>query len=121
MTTYDHYRAIKELERMADRLGFELGPADHQYGGIQYMVLRPRRVDDPALEPLPVYSRDASLFAGTIEELTAHLTGWQRAFEYLQMVGAAPRKRIDRFEQNYRNRKLMALLSKDSKDQKENG
>jgi hypothetical protein len=121
MTTYDHYRAIKELERQADRLGFELGPADHHYGGTQYMVLRPKSVEDTAVEPLPIFSRDASLFAGTIEELTANLTGWQRAFEYLQMVGAAPRKRIDKFEQNYRNRKLMDLLSKAQEDKKENG
>lgn len=121
MTTYDHYRAIKELERRADLLGFELGPADHQYSGIQYMVLRPKRVEDTAVEPLPIYGRDASLFAGTIEELAAHLTGWQRAFEYLQLVGAAPRKRIDKFEQNYRNRKLMDLLSKAREDEKENG
>ena len=80
MIGYKEYSTLKDLERRAEALGFEL--ATPYYGTSGALALHAKSTVDPADEPLPIYARDSDIFIGSAEELGACLTGWDRALQY---------------------------------------
>ena len=66
---------------------------------------------------LPVYSRDAEIFIGTIEDLEQWLRGVEWARKYDNML-FGPRHNVnrERREQNFRNEQLVKILSKEIND-----
>jgi hypothetical protein len=65
-------------------------------------------------DALPIYSRDAELFVGTLEGLETWLHGVRWAREYDMMLKLSDEKKRARKEQDERNRILLKTL-KDSK------
>ena len=49
----------------------------------------------------PIYSRDAQLFSGTIEQIHCWMLGVQREREYLTMLKATTEKKIQQLEEKY--------------------
>lgn len=106
MSGYNLIRKVKYLEEECHKLGFQLGHAKHfhqEFGDV--VALKPR--DDC----LPIYSRDAEVFVGTLEALENWLQGLHFARKYDTMVmGKSLDRQRDRREQDYRNKRLLQII-----------
>ena len=102
MTSAYDFRQVKELEETADRLGFYIS-LHSKYSGDRLGLYAK---DDC----LPIYSRDAELYTGSVCELLQFLRGWQSCQTYYTMLGFN-KKKVDRAEQNHRNDDLLRALS----------
>jgi len=108
MSGFEAVLKIRSLERECDELGLMF--CSSKFGGRQYghdvLALKPKDQ-----ESLPVYTRDAEVFLGTIAELEVWLRGVQWARQYDRMVfGVKHDKARERKEQDERNRQLMNVL-----------
>jgi hypothetical protein len=107
MAGYNAVLELRRLEQAVDELGFMLAaPRTGNWGSDTDRVsLKPKDAG------MPVYSRDAEVFTGTLEQLQVWIRGVQWAREYDRMVVD---KNIDkkrkRKEQDERNRQLMATI-----------
>jgi hypothetical protein len=110
MSGYNTVLKVRRLEQEIEALGFRWGNSKHgawgnrEYGDV--IALYPK--DD---EALPIYSRDAELFVGTIEELEVWLLGFKKAREYDRLIfGGKHDEKRERREQIERNRQLMQTI-----------
>jgi len=106
MSGYNLIRKIKYLEEECDKLGFMICHARHhinEFGDV--LALKPKA------DCLPIYSRDAELFVGTIEDLERWIQGFHFARKYDSMLfGVKHDTNRDRKEQDLRNKKLMDTI-----------
>lgn len=102
-TTVHHYKKIRELEYLADLVDMKLTIEDYR-SGYDALSLTPK--DDG----LPIYTRGVTLASGTVEDLTNFVIGWQKSAGYLTMLGATTLEKIERKEQDYRNKQLARLI-----------
>ena len=97
---------IRKLEQRADSLGMRFTAYRNDHPGSQENVaLVPKDQDS-----LPIYSRDAILFAGSLEDADKFMQGilWARDYDsIIKMSNDVKRKRK---EQDERNRQLVRLL-----------
>lgn len=105
--------AIHIFQRLLDRcdeLGFKMIASRHSgsYHDRDVVAITPKDKD-----ALPIYSRDAEIFVGSIEELEYWLNGVTWARDYDRMLAVTDDKKRARKEQDYRNRELANLI-KDS-------
>ena len=107
MSGYNTVLKIRRLEEECEELGFMFAASKHGgYYVTDTICLKPKDQDS-----LPVYSRDAEVFVGTIEELEIWLQGLQWARNYDRMLfGQKHDKNRERKEQDERNRQLVAIL-----------
>ena len=114
MSGYHTILRMRRLEEEVAKLGFMFAYPKHRYGDEQDMVaLKP--LNDRAL---PIYSRDAELFCGTLEQLEVWLRGVQWSRDYDMLLKVSDEKRRDRKEQDVRNRQLVQLLKSEKVVQK---
>lgn len=108
MAGYQLVQRIRRLEQELDRLGFVMTAASQYYRDYgDVLAIRPRDADS-----LPVYSRDAELFVGTLEQLEYWTQGieWARRYDTM-LFGQRHNANRERREQNYRNEALVTILS----------
>jgi hypothetical protein len=100
---WNEINQVDRLREKAHALGFMMtyGRNSYTYGDSARICLQPR--DDE----LPPYSRDAEVFYGTVEELTAWLIGIEWARNYDAMIKLTTDKKREAAEQTERNRQLM--------------
>ncbi len=112
MSGYNLIRKIKYLEEECYKLGFQLCHAQHYISDFGDVVaLKPRH------DCLPIYSRDAELFVGTIEDLERWIQGFQFARKYDSMLfGNKYDSQRDRKEQDYRNKLLLNMIKTGKKN-----
>ena len=104
-TTAYHYEKLKTLDRLAKLTGFKVLPLtgwNQSFNDNLSLI--------PETDKLPIYSRDAVLMNGTAEDLIAFIIGWQKSLEYINMLGICNQKKIERKEQDYRNKELARLI-----------
>jgi len=110
MSGWNHIRQIRKLEERADLLGMKFTAYKHDdmYGENVALVPKDR-------DALPIYSRDAELFAGSLEHADRFMQGvlWAREYDRMTIDRKMDDKR-KRKEQDERNRQLMRML-KDEK------
>ena len=112
MSGYNTVRIVHALEKECDELGFKIVPSRmgiyyNEHGDVVSVV--PKDNDS-----LPVYSRDAELFTGTLEELRCWLRGIEWARSYDMLLRLSDDKKRKRKEQDELNRQLVKRL-KDEK------
>jgi len=115
MSGYHTILRMRRLEEDVAKLGFMFAYPKHRYGDEQDMV---------ALKPLdsdtvPIYSRDAEIFCGTLEQLEVWLRGVQWARDYDMLLKVSDEKRRARKEQDARNRLLIQRLKNEKVVQKD--
>lgn len=107
MSGYNLVRKVKYLETECDRLGFIMCHArmySHEFGDV--VALKPKDSNS-----LPVFSRDAEVFVGTLSELESWLMGLEWARRYDRMLfGNKHDKNRERKEQDLRNKQLMNII-----------
>jgi len=110
MSGWNQIQQVRKLEERADKLGLKFGAYKHDdmYG--ESVALIPKDSD-----ALPIYSRDAVMFAGSLEGAAYWMQGvmWAREYDRLTIDRNLDKKR-ERKEQDERNHQLMKTL-KDGK------
>lgn len=89
----DMIERIDRVRASVDRLGFRMGKTPYQaVADIDTITLYPKD------NCLPVYSRDAALFTGTLLDLERWLAGLDWARQYDSYLGAMSDKRREQYE-----------------------
>lgn len=116
MAGWNQIQQVRHLEEQADKLGLKF--AAYKYDN--------RHGDNVALVPkdpntLPIYTRDAQLFCGTLEGAAYWMQGvlWAREYDRLAVDRNLDKKRV-RKEQDERNRQLLKTLKDGIVPSKEN-
>ena len=107
MSGWNTIQRIKRIEEAVDKLGFKFSKSKHSDWSEDHgaLSLMPKDVDS-----LPIYSRDAELFVGSLERLEDWLAGVRWAREYDMMLNLSDEAKRDKAEQKQRNRNLMRSI-----------
>lgn len=112
MSGYHSIIALRRLEEQVDKLGFMFaypkGGGSQAVGGFvafDLVALRPKDSD-----AVPIYSRDAEVFVGTLQQLEVWIRGveWARNYDY--MLRLSDDKKREKHENKERER--LALMRK---------
>ena len=101
MSGWNTIQRIRRVEEQIDQLGFKLAKSRNSdwtddHGALSLVPKDP--------DALPIYSRDAELFIGSIERLEDWLAGVQWARNYDMMLKVSNDKKRDRAEVKERER-----------------
>ena len=110
MAGYQAVLALRRLEEEVDKLGFMLCDPKTGWGGDDFNNLAGIKPKDNAL---PIYTRDAEIFRGTLEEIRVWVKGVHWAREYDRMLKVSDDKTRAKKEDHERGRQLIAKLKKD--------
>jgi len=115
MTGWNTIQEIRRLEEDFDKVGLKIVKATEYSwsNGIDFIALIPKDADS-----LPIYSRDAEVFRGTIEDARNWLKGLTWAREYDMLIRLSDDKKRSRKEQDERNHQLVRLLKNEKVDTK---
>ena len=109
MSGWNQIQQVRKLEERADKLGLKFAAYKHDDSFGVNVALIPKDSD-----ALPIYCRDAQLFAGTLESAASWMQGVMWARDYDSMVID---KKLDdkrkRKEQDERNRQLVKVLKEE--------
>jgi len=111
MSGWNTIQRLRRIEEEIDKIGFKFAKCKHGdftdlHGALS---LVPKDAD-----ALPIYSRDAELFVGSIERLEDWLAGVKWARDYDMLLRLSDDKKRAAAEQKERNRQLMRTI-KESK------
>ena len=106
MAGWNTLRKIQVLRERADLLGMKFAQYRHNDYNEDNVALIPKDQDS-----LPIYSRDAILFAGSLESADQWMQGvlWAREYDRMTIDRNLDQKRV-RKEQDERNRQLLKTL-----------
>jgi hypothetical protein len=115
MAGYNAILELRRLEKEVDALGFVLGAPNNRWRDDlgDRVAITPKGIDS-----LPVYSRDAEIFIGTLDELRIWIRGVQWARHYDSMLGLSDDKKRTKKEDHERGRQLIEKLKKDHTNEK---
>ena len=113
MTGWETIQKIKQVEQEVDKLGFKFSKSKHGDWTDNHGALSLVPKDT---EALPIYTRDAELFVGSLERLEDWLAGVRWSREYDKMLKLSNDSKRERKEQDVRNHRLLKTI-KDSKIQ----
>jgi hypothetical protein len=107
MSGWNTIERVRRLEQQVDELGFKFAKSKHSDWSEDHgaLSLKPKDADS-----LPIYSRDAELFVGSLEALENWLAGVRWAREYDMMLRLSDEKKRTAAEQKERNRQLMRKI-----------
>ena len=111
---YDQILQMRRAEEEANKLGFRFAYPKHGWssdGHESRLALRPKDADS-----LPIFSRDAQMFSGTLYEAEIFMMGIEWARNYDDMLKVSDNKKRERKEQDWRNRRLLNMI-KEGKDE----
>ena len=111
MSGWNTIQRIRRIEQQIDELGFKFNKSKHSDWSEDHGALSLVPKDT---EALPIYSRDAELFVGSLERLEDWLAGVKWARDYDMMLRLSNDTKRARKEQDERNKKLLTSI-KESK------
>ena len=116
MAGWNTLRKIQVLKERADLLGMKFAQYRHNDYNEDNVALIPKDQDS-----LPIYTRDAILFAGSLESADQWMQGvlWAREYDRMTVDRNLDAKRV-RKEQDERNRQLLKTLKDGVVPNKEN-
>lgn len=112
MSGWGTIKTIRALEERVDALGFEFADPGSPYNKYSIDPIGDRIVLQPKNDCLPHYSRDATIWIGTLEELQYWLNGVEWARGYDGILRISDHKKRSKAEADERNRQLMATIKK---------
>jgi hypothetical protein len=107
MAGWNTIERIRRIEEAVDKLGFKFSKSKHSDWSEDHGALSLVPKDH---EALPIYSRDAELFVGSLERLEDWLHGVRWAREYDMMLRLSDDKKRVKAEQKERNKNLMRTI-----------
>ena len=94
-------RVVEELNELGLKM---LGSGTLNAGPLIVVVV------DPQSDKLPIYTRGATVFRGTVEEIRFWLNGIEWARNYYTMLKVVTPAKIEKSENNIRHKHLMKTL-----------
>jgi hypothetical protein len=107
MSGWNTIQRIKQIEQEIDKLGFKFNKSKHSDWTEDHGALSLVPKDQ---EALPIYSRDAELYVGSLERLEDWLSGVRWAREYDTMLRVSDDNKRARKEQDVRNKSLLTQI-----------
>ena len=107
MSGWNTIERIRRIEKQIDELGFKFSKSKHGDWTNDHGALSLVPKDN---EALPIFSRDAELFVGSLERLEDWLAGVRWAREYDSMLRISNEKKRNTSEQKERNRQMMQII-----------
>ena len=107
MSGWNTIQRIKHMEEAVDKLGFKFSKPKH---GDWEQTERSLSLVPKDADAVPIYSRDAELYIGTLEQLETWMRGVEWARDYDMMLKLSDDKKRSRREQDVRNRQLLQIL-----------
>jgi hypothetical protein len=107
MSGWNTIQRIRRMEEEIDKLGFKFKQPKHGDWERQEQSISLVPKDSTVL---PIYSRDAELFVGSLETLETWLHGVRWAREYDMMLRLSDDDKRSRAEQKERNKNLMRTI-----------
>ena len=106
MSGWNQIQQVRKLEQQADKLGMQFAAYKYENTYGERVSLIPKDADS-----LPIYTRDAQLFSGTLEGAEYFMQGveWARDYDRMVIDRKMDEKR-ERKEQDERNRILLRTL-----------
>ena len=111
MSGWNTIQRIRRIEQQIDELGFKFSKSKHSDWSEDHGALSLVPKDQDAL---PIFSRDAELFVGSLERLEDWLAGVKWARDYDTMLRLSNPDKRARKEQDVRNKNLLIQI-KESK------
>jgi hypothetical protein len=111
MSGWNTIQRLRHIEEQIDELGFKFSKSKHGNWTDDHGALSLVPKDQ---EALPIYSRDAELFVGSLERLEDWLAGVKWARDYDMLLRLSNDTKRARKEQDERNKKLLTSI-KESK------
>jgi hypothetical protein len=109
MSGWNIIEKIRKLEQRADSLGmrFTAYKHDDMYGENVALVAKDK-------DALPIYARDAVMFAGSLEHADRFMQGvfWAREYDRMTIDRNNDKKR-ERKEQDERNKQMVKILKEE--------
>ena len=106
MSGYKYILRLERIKQQCKELGMRLGYPKSQWdSAIDYVAVMPEGDD-----ALPIYSRDAELFIGTLDQLEVWLRGvdWARTYDSLLKISNPARR--ERQENLIRQQHTVSML-----------
>ena len=114
------YQAVIELRRLEadlDAMGLMLcNPKHGNWSGDNYNDRAGVKPKDST--SLPIYSRDAELFTGSLEQIRTWLVGVKWAREYDMMLRLSDEKKRTKKEDDYRAKRMLTILAGEKNEEK---
>jgi hypothetical protein len=107
MSGWNTIQRIRRIEEQVDKLGFKFSKSKHSDWTEDHGALSLVPKDTDAL---PIYTRDAELFVGSLERLEDWMAGVRWAREYDMMLRLSDEKKRANAEQKERGRQLMRTI-----------
>jgi len=104
MTGYNTILKIRRVEKECAKMGFRIAHPRYPRDDLDSLCVMP--TDDC----LPIYSRDAELFIGTLEQLESWLHGVQWMHDYYKILKLVDDKKIKNKEDGVRHDQLVRKL-----------
>lgn len=114
MSGYSTVLKVRRLEEAVDKLGFRMAHPRYQHSNSDTVVLYPKDND-----AVPVYSRDAEVFEGSLEALDIWLRGFQTARDYdMMLFGTRHDDARKNREQKILNKQLLQKIKEAGEQEK---
>ena len=113
MSGYNAILFMRRLEEQVNQLGFMMCYPKNRFDEGDSVALKP--LND---EAVPIYSRDAEVFVGSLEQLSVWLRGVEWARNYDSMLRVSDEKKRARKEQDLRNTQMTQRLKSEKVVQK---
>ena len=107
MSGWNTIQRLARIEEQIDKLGFKFSKPKH---GDWDQMERSLSLVPKDADSLPIYSRDAELYVGSLEQLETWLHGVEWARNYDMMLILTDEKKRTAAEQKERNRQLMRMI-----------
>jgi hypothetical protein len=107
MSGWETIQRLRRIEEEIDKIGFKFSKSKHSDWTDSHGALSLVPKDH---ESLPIYSRDAELFVGSLERLEDWLAGVRWAREYDMMLKLSDVPKREKAEQKEKNRILMRMI-----------
>jgi hypothetical protein len=107
MAGWNTIERIRHIEQQIDALGFKFAKSKHSDWTEDHGALS---IVPKDANSVPIFSRDAELFVGSLERLEDWLAGVRWARDYDRMIKLSDDKKRARKEQDERNRQMVKLL-----------
>jgi len=111
MAGFNAVLELRRLEEDLDRLGLVLCVPKH--GNWSNDLGDRAGVKPKDADALPVYTRDAEIFTGTLEQIRVWLIGVHWARDYDNMLKLSDENKRAKKEDDYRHREMLRALAKD--------
>lgn len=117
MAGYQSVIALRRLEEDLDKLGLMLCASKHgNWSSEDYS-------DRAAVKPkgehaLPIYTRDAEMYSGTLEQIRVWVMGVNWARNYDGMLKVSDEKKREKKENDYRAKRMLKTLAGEENEKK---